>query len=56
MDVEFLKIKLKDIRQHIQNLDSDISRNELGNDVVDAQIQKSKEKIERLEIQIKQNE
>jgi len=56
MNVEFLKIKLKDIKQHIKNLDTDISRHELGNEVVDAQILKSKEEIKILEIQIKQNE
>lgn len=56
MNVEFLKIELTDIKQHIENLDTDISRNVLGNEEVDAQILKSKEEIKRLEIQIKKNE
>jgi hypothetical protein len=56
MNVEFLKNKREDVKQIIKNLDTDISRNELGKEVVDAKILKLKEEIERLEIQIKQNE
>jgi len=56
MKVEFLKTNITDLKQHIKNLDTDMSRNELGKDVVDAQIQKSKEEIKRLEIQIEQNQ
>lgn len=56
MKVELLKTKITDLKQHIKNLDVDTSRNELGNEVVDAQILKSKEEIKRLEIQIEQNQ
>lgn len=56
MNVEFLKTKRTDMKQTIKNLDTEISRNELGKEVVDAEILKLKEEIEKLEIQIKQNE
>ena len=56
MNVEFLKTKRTAMKQIVENLDTDISRNELGKEVVDAKILKLKEEIERLEIQIKQNE
>jgi len=56
MNVEFLKNKRGDMKQIIKNLDTDISHNELGKEVVDSKILKLKEEIERIEIQIEQNE
>ena len=56
MNVKFLKTQRTAKKQIIKDLNTDISRNELGKEEVDAQILKLNEEIERLEIQIKQNE
>lgn len=55
MNAEFLKNQRINKEQIIKDLDTDIKRNELGDEVVDAKILKLKEEIEILDIQIKQN-